>query len=168
MWMGALSDRFGRKLQPETQAAYYVMLTPLLSTEEFERAAQQIFRDEKFWPEPKMFIELANPGRRGPQRYISAGVSGSQTFGGGCFEVDKHGVLVTHRVTCDCGREYQQFCLSIPWLEAISEGARKAMLREFPIGRCPTECPSCARKILATGISYPEKPREYQTPEWAA
>jgi hypothetical protein len=153
LWIAKLADRFNRALLPATAEEFYRVLSPVLSTEEFERAAQQIFRDEKFWPEPKMFIELGQPGRGRPQKYLPAPKQPLQGWGD-CFET-RGGQHVEHEAVCSCGRKYIQFELRIAFLDAISEGARQAMLREFPQGRCPTECPKCARRILASGISYP-------------
>lgn len=60
-WMAALTDRFNRPLLPGTQQAYYAALSAELTTEEFEQAAGLAFRDETFWPSPRVIIEKVHP-----------------------------------------------------------------------------------------------------------
>jgi hypothetical protein len=60
-WMAALTDRFNRPLLPGTQQAYYATLSAELTTEEFERAASLAFRDETFWPSPRVIVEKVHP-----------------------------------------------------------------------------------------------------------
>ena len=163
-WMAALTDRFGRALHPGTQQAYYAQLSPLLSTEEFDRAASLVFRDETFWPSPRVFIEKVRSNAPPLYRALPPGASGRNLWPA-LAVFDK---ASERDAECACGQMYVQYLFSIPWLEELSEGARRAILEEFRQGACPTECPSCARKILASGISYPERPRQRDTPEWAA
>lgn len=61
MWMTVLADRFNRPLSAPTTQAYYAALSAELTTEEFEQAAGLAFRDEAFWPSPRVIIEKVHP-----------------------------------------------------------------------------------------------------------
>lgn len=54
-----LLDRFGRQMGKPTIAEYQRILDPELSTDEFERATREIFREDTFFPSPQRFIDAA-------------------------------------------------------------------------------------------------------------
>ena len=59
--LGVLADRFGRALAGPTLREYHARLSAELSTEEFVAAARLVFRDETFWPAPRVFVEKVRP-----------------------------------------------------------------------------------------------------------
>lgn len=57
--MTILRDRFGRRdMTAETIARYLDFLEERLSTEDFVRAAREIFNKDTFWPSPVRFLEV--------------------------------------------------------------------------------------------------------------
>lgn len=60
--LGMLAERFGRQVSEPVMLRYYEILNHAISTEDFERAAFQIFRDDQFWPAPARFLDAARGG----------------------------------------------------------------------------------------------------------
>jgi hypothetical protein len=54
--MTALSAAFGREIDGGTQAMYYGVLNPRLTTDEFERAVSLTLSSETFWPSPAVLL----------------------------------------------------------------------------------------------------------------
>ena len=54
--MTALAGAFGREVDGPIQVAYYRVLNPKLSTEEFERAVAIALETETFWPSPAVLL----------------------------------------------------------------------------------------------------------------
>lgn len=54
--MAIIGGSFGREVDAGTQRAYYVVLNPKLTTEEFERAVDLTISSETFWPSPATLL----------------------------------------------------------------------------------------------------------------
>lgn len=64
--MAVLAGSFGREVDAGIQRAYYVVLSPKLTTDEFERAVSATISTETFWPSPATIMAkvLADDGSR--------------------------------------------------------------------------------------------------------
>jgi hypothetical protein len=80
-WMRAFSERLGRPLSAQTQAAYYAELSARLTTDEFTAGARVLFGRDLYgqYPGPQAFVDAALAGREAAarlaatQRLIAAG-----------------------------------------------------------------------------------------------
>ena len=54
--LATLAGAFGREVDGPVVAAYYAVLSPQLSTEQFEHAVQRALREETFWPSPAVLL----------------------------------------------------------------------------------------------------------------
>lgn len=54
--IAVLAGAFGREVDAPVQRAYYTVLNPHLSTEEFERAVSLCLTSESFWPSPATLL----------------------------------------------------------------------------------------------------------------
>jgi hypothetical protein len=54
--MAVLAGSFGREVDAGVQRAYYVVLSPKLTTDEFERAVSLTISSESFWPSPATIL----------------------------------------------------------------------------------------------------------------
>ncbi|HXD22891.1 MAG TPA: hypothetical protein VN613_05990 [Gemmatimonadaceae bacterium] len=59
--MAVLAGAFGREVDAPVQRAYYQVLSPRLTTEEFERAVTLTMAEEKFWPSPAVILAKVKP-----------------------------------------------------------------------------------------------------------
>lgn len=60
--MAMLAERFGRQVSEPVMLRYYEILSGALTTEAFQRAAFEVFRDDQFWPAPARFLDAARGG----------------------------------------------------------------------------------------------------------
>lgn len=54
--MAVLAGSFGREVDAGVQRAYYMVLSPKLTTEEWERAVAGAISSETFWPSPAVLL----------------------------------------------------------------------------------------------------------------
>ena len=61
-----LEERWHRTFSQATFSAYFEALADKLTTEEFLKAAKQVFAEDEFFPSPKRLIELGQLSRPQP------------------------------------------------------------------------------------------------------
>lgn len=57
--MATLAGSFGREMDEGLQRAYYAVLSPELSTAQFEGAVAETMKCERFWPSPAVLLQHA-------------------------------------------------------------------------------------------------------------
>lgn len=59
--MGLLGGAFGRDVDAAVSRAYYLVLNPKLSTEDFQRAVERTIEQETYWPSPAVLLGKVLP-----------------------------------------------------------------------------------------------------------
>ena len=57
--MGVLCESFGREVSQPTLGAYFRVLSPEMSTQQFEEAIAATMTAERFWPSPAVILQHA-------------------------------------------------------------------------------------------------------------
>lgn len=79
--LAILAGAFGRMVDAPVQKAYWRVLAPKLSIEEFEHAVGQAIEKETYWPSPAVLLEVVRP-KDEAQRALSGVVGWLRDCGG--------------------------------------------------------------------------------------
>lgn len=79
--MATLAGAFGRMVDGPVQVAYWRVLAPKLSLEEFEHAVSVAIERESYWPSPATLLEVVRP-KDEAQRALSGVVGWLRDCGG--------------------------------------------------------------------------------------